>query len=270
MTRYIEDLNENTAPVSGDYLLCYDASAGSTDKDRKVNVSKFAVLAVANTFTTTQTMAPTSTAVAALALDAPSSSAAPIMTVAYNSVRRIAVVTTAGSTAIQIDAADLGNGVLGPYIWLRSNTNATTPSSGSLILDDRAGNPRSFWVDAANNLRTHGSSPTNLATDTSGTVVGTQTSSLDTKDVIDEFTDYDSALAAIVATPLYDFTYKNGRFNGEKFTGIITDYSPVFGMDRDAAHPGGKALNEVTAFGYTAAAIKALTRRIAELERRTA
>lgn len=42
MTRYIENLNECTDPVSGDYLWVVDASAGSTDKDRKVNVGKFA------------------------------------------------------------------------------------------------------------------------------------------------------------------------------------------------------------------------------------
>jgi len=57
MTRYIEDLNENTAPTTGDYLLCYDASAGGTDKDRKVNISKFAILANAGTFTARQKFA---------------------------------------------------------------------------------------------------------------------------------------------------------------------------------------------------------------------
>jgi len=55
MTRYIENLNECTDPVSGDYMWLVDASAGSTDKDRKVNVGKFARLAVAQSFTATQT-----------------------------------------------------------------------------------------------------------------------------------------------------------------------------------------------------------------------
>ena len=55
MTRYIENLNECTDPVSGDYMWLVDASAGSTDKDRKVDVGKFARLAVAQTFTATQT-----------------------------------------------------------------------------------------------------------------------------------------------------------------------------------------------------------------------
>lgn len=270
MTRYIEDLNENTAPVAGDFLLCYDASAGSTDKDRKVDVGKFAVLAVANTFTTTQTMAPTATNIPALNITAPTSVSVPILNVYYNASRRVVLTESAGSSAFQLDSADLGNGVVGPYIYIKGNTNATQASSGSIVLDDRAGNPRSFWVDAANNLRTHSSSPTNFATDTSGTVVGTQTSSLDSKNVIGEFTDHDGALAAILATPLYDFVYKSRSFNGEKFTGIITNYAPIFGMDRDESHPAGKSLNEITAIGYTFAAFKALTRRIEELERRAA
>lgn len=55
MARYIENLNECTDPVSGDFMWLVDASAGSTDKDRKVDVGKFARLAVAQSFTATQT-----------------------------------------------------------------------------------------------------------------------------------------------------------------------------------------------------------------------
>ena len=50
MSRYTEQLNECTDPVSGDFVPIVDASAGATDKDRKVNVNKFAVLANANAF----------------------------------------------------------------------------------------------------------------------------------------------------------------------------------------------------------------------------
>lgn len=231
MTRYIEDLNENTAPVSGDYLLCYDASAGSTDKDRKVNVSKFAVLAVANTFTALQTF------------DIPS-----------------------GANYIELASRDRGAG-LGSYIQIGLNNNASTPAAGFIYMANRTGNYFNIWIDAAAELRRGTTDPT-YANDLSGVVVGTQTSSLDTKNVIDEFTDQDGALATILATSVYNFTYKSGSFNGEQFTGIITDYAPTFGMDRDARHPSGKSFNEVTAFGYTVAAFKALTRRIEELERK--
>lgn len=54
MTRYLELANECTDPVAGDYLWIYDASAGATDKDRKVNINKFAILANAGTFTAAQ------------------------------------------------------------------------------------------------------------------------------------------------------------------------------------------------------------------------
>lgn len=45
MTRYIEQYNETTDPVSGDYLWIVDASAPADDKDRKVDINKLAVLA---------------------------------------------------------------------------------------------------------------------------------------------------------------------------------------------------------------------------------
>ena len=101
--------------------------------------------------------------------------------------------------------------------------------------------------------------PTN-AQDGSGTVVGTQTSSLDSKNIIEPFTDYGRALNAIIDAPLFDFTYKSGAFGSQRFTGIVTDYAPTFGMDRDDTHPAGKSLNEITAHGYTFAAIKAPAR----------
>jgi hypothetical protein len=51
MPRYLEQANECTDPTTGDFLWVYDASAGATDKDRKVNISRFAILANANAFT---------------------------------------------------------------------------------------------------------------------------------------------------------------------------------------------------------------------------
>ncbi|MBI4121039.1 MAG: DUF5011 domain-containing protein [Parcubacteria group bacterium] len=112
-----------------------------------------------------------------------------------------------------------------------------------------------FWTDDSSNLRVATTFPTNA---TDGTVVGTQTSSLDSKNLSGEFTDYRGALNTILSTDLYNFTYKSGSMNNQEFTGIITDYSPTFGMDRDAAHPGGKTFNPVTAFGYTVGAFQAL------------
>ena len=50
MPRYIEQLNENITPATGDWLWIVDVSAGATDQDRKLSVGKLALLATANTF----------------------------------------------------------------------------------------------------------------------------------------------------------------------------------------------------------------------------
>lgn len=277
MTRYIEDLNENTAPVAGDFLLCYDASAGSTDKDRKVNVSKFAVLAVANTFSADQTFTgqivsgPASTGQDSLFVNMPASTSGSVLAAYYNSTIRHQILAKAALSVYRLNSVDLGS-THGPHVEIGRNTNAAT-AAGFLRTSDKSGTFHNSWVDAAGNWRVSSATLPTSANDTTGTVIGTQTSSLDSKDVIGEFVDYDGALAAILATPLHDFKYKSGAYNGERFTGIITDYAPIFGMDRDKEHPAGKSLNDITGFGYTVAAFKAqarqiggLTRRIEELE----
>lgn len=51
MAEYLELLNECTNPASGDFLHIYDASAPSNDKDRKVDLNKFAVVGSDGAFT---------------------------------------------------------------------------------------------------------------------------------------------------------------------------------------------------------------------------
>ena len=172
--------------------------------------------------------------------------------------------TNQTSAGLNIDSANTGTS-FGPYINLGRNNNGTTPAAGFLYMANRGGTSYAVWVDSSGNLRIGTTLPTN-AQDGSGAIVGTQSSSLDTKHIIEPFTDYGNALNAIIDAPLFDFTYKSGAYNNQRFTGIVTDYAPVFGMDRDNAHPAGKALNEVTAHGYTFAAIKALHSRIEQLE----
>jgi hypothetical protein len=65
-------------------------------------------------------------------------------------------------------------------------------------------------------------------------------------------------LDAVLKTRVHRFKYRDGRYSGETFTGIVTDESPWFGKDRDATHPSGKALNEINGLGYTVGAIQAL------------
>lgn len=211
MARYIENLNSCSDPVSGDYFWIVDASAGATDKDRKVDVGLFARLAVANVFTTTQ-MAPIFAA----------------------------------------SVGDNGSGGQGGTIQALRNSNATNGAPGDLVLQraDGTGNAH-VYMDNSSVLRyLHNTVPvsSNLAT---GTVIGTQTSSLDSKDVLDGLTGIDDVLAAVQrgADAVRRFTYKSGAFNNEEFEGVVVDYQPRYGMDRDAEHPAGKSLNVIEVVG---------------------
>lgn len=54
MPKYIEGLNECTDPVAGDMLWIVDASAPATDKDRRVDASKFGLVSAPNQWSRTQ------------------------------------------------------------------------------------------------------------------------------------------------------------------------------------------------------------------------
>ena len=118
-----------------------------------------------------------------------------------------------------------------------------------------------IWPDATGVLRIGTTNPTN-AQDTSGNVVGAQTSRREAKNVIRRSTNRAGALAAIVATPVYDFTYKSGSYDNQQFTGVVIEpnTSPWFGMDNN------KVLNPVSTTGYFILAIQELTARLEKLE----
>lgn len=91
-----------------------------------------------------------------------------------------------GQTAFQIDAndaetlvilegRDLGNDIAGPGVFIGANTNATNPNAGTLRLAAAGGTTYYLWVDATGDLRIGTSPPAGATSDTSGTVVGTQT-----------------------------------------------------------------------------------------------
>lgn len=245
MARFLEQVNECSDPVTGDYLWIYDASAGSTDKDRKVNISRFAILANGQTFSAAQVFAQ----------PAVGSSAITVTPIASMSAAPLTVGTLDNSSSF------------GPFISIGRNNNISTPAAGFIRLVGRTGNSNDIWADASASpgvLRI--GNGTTTTTDLAGSIVGAQTSSLDQKDVIEELTDYDSALAVICATPLYRFRYKDNRFGNPEYLGIITDYSPIFGSDPDEEHPNGRILNEVNAHGYAMAAIRALAAQVDALK----
>ncbi len=232
MARYIENLNSCTDPTSGDYFWIVDASAGATDKDRKVDVGLFAY-AGPNTFSGNQII----------------DKASPTLT-----------LSGSGQGMVSIGALSNGTG-MGGLLSADRNTSGT-PAAGLVRLRDNANNWRHIWPDATGVLRIGTTQPTN-AQDTSGTVVGAQTSSLDAKYIVAGETSIKDVLAAVQrgAEAVRRFTYKSGAYNGEEFEGVVVDYAPRYGMDKDEEHEAGKSLNLINAVGDLLRAVAWLVER---------
>lgn len=161
-----------------------------------------------------------------------------------------------------------GGGAFGAGAVAGSSINIGRNSSGSgapgaINMVSRTGAVSAIWVDTSGVVRV-GTTPTEASGDTGGTIVGTQTSARASKHIVGEVRDAAAAMAIMRATPIYQFTYRDGRYNGETFYGITTDDSPLFGMD------GGRSFNPVTAFGATVLALRNLDERLAALERENA
>lgn len=169
-------------------------------------------------------------------------------------------------------AADLAAGAglkVGSYIMVGRNTSGSG-AAGAIILTRRTGSLDALWSDGGI-LRIDPNPPTENDTQphTGGTIVGTQTSSRDAKDVIGDGPVPDEALAVVLGTRVSRFRYKPGHgIPDEDFIGIITDEAPLFGMDRDAEHPHGKSLNVVNAVGLLISSVQALAAHVERLEAR--
>lgn len=165
-----------------------------------------------------------------------------------------------GGPSVSAREGAYGSGNRGAYLFAGRNTSGSG-AAGSLMLEERGGTDRVFWAESGL-LRIGTSQPTenDSTSHTGGSVVGDQTSFLASKDLLGQPSDGD-LLDAVLRTPIYHFRYKDGRYDGETFTGIVTDYSPHFGKDHN------KALNEINAVGYLVGSVRELERRIAELER---
>jgi len=159
-------------------------------------------------------------------------------------------------------ASGTGN-VYGPGLVVGRNSSGSG-AAGWLSFLSRNGTQGYLYMDDSYvfryNISSDGPPTENNAGTHTGTVVGTQTSCLASTDLIGAYTDDDASLALITDTPLYRWTYKDGRFAESEFMGVVTDYSPAFGMD------AGRSLNVPSGIGHLMAAVKALTRRVAALE----
>jgi hypothetical protein len=258
----ITDLSTASSAGTGDYLVI---SQSGTDK--KVVAGKFAILAQSQTFLAAQAIQPAATNVNGLEVNMPTSTSGKAWQIKYNGTERAFLQVLGGqATSLTLSAVDTGSSY-GPYIAVLGNNNASTPSAGALILRNRGATDYSIWPDASGNLRIHTALPTS-ALDTAGTVVGAQTSCLSSKDIVGDPLSIDAVLASVQrgAEAVRRFTYKSGAYNGEEFSGIVTDYAPRYGMDRDEAHPAGRSLNVINAIGDMMILLADLAQRVAALE----
>lgn len=246
------DLGSGVA--AGDYVPVWDASAGAT---RKVTRAIFmgGVLTGGGTVETggyTLTVPGTGTVALRGALNT-------------FSVKQT-FSPPAGDAAIDCTGGDLGaNG--GRHIVLGRNNNASTPAAGHIRIARMSGTVHFIWPDNSGNLRIHTAEPTN-ANDTAGTVVGAQTSSLDAKRLIGGESSIEEVLDAVRAgaQAVRRFVYKSGSFGMEEFEGVVVDFAPRYGMDRDGEHPAGKSLNEIRVIGDLLRAVAYLADKVAALE----
>jgi hypothetical protein len=140
-----------------------------------------------------------------------------------------------------------------------SNNTSGSGAPGLYRCIDRGGSNRYLWCRDNGDWQTSTSAPDESTGDNTGTVIGTQTSTRATKRAIATFLDTTGALDLIKRTPLYRFQYREGDTDTEH-VGIMAEESPEF------TRYAQTAFDPVNAFGYTAAAIKALLARVESLE----
>jgi len=176
---------------------------------------------------------------------------------------------------IALNPRAAGAGQRGSNILLGINTTDGAP--GTLVYQTSSGSGGTSaytWSDDSGVLRIKrgfsGDWPTGANRNTDGVAVGTQTSSLDAKDVLEELTPIDQVLAFVAAgaEAVRRFTYKSGQSNFEEFEGVIVDYAGRYGTDRDEEHPHGKSLNTVNATGDLLRAVDWLVSENAKLQGR--
>jgi hypothetical protein len=171
-----------------------------------------------------------STSTVGLVVDTPASTTSESISLRYNGSERVRFLNWATLNAIYLTSFDNGTGA-GSFFYAQKNSNGSTPAAGFVYLDGLS-NSYSIWPDTSGNLRIlAGSFPIN-ASDTAGTVIGTQTSTLASKILLGGDLTPGEALRTILQTPVKHFKYKSDAYNGSEFHGIVADYSPNFRWTR--------------------------------------
>ena len=156
--------------------------------------------------------------------------------------------------AIEIASTSMGSGAAGPVVMIGRNSHAT-PGAGSINLLSNAGTNGYVWQDTAGNLRIHTAAPTN-ANDTAGTVVGAQSSTRETKQDIEDYTEYRDALALIVDAPLHTFRYIKEVEGYGSDSPLAKTRIGFIADEVDQAFMVGNVIDQVSVNGLLMAAIK--------------
>lgn len=168
----------------------------------------------------------------------------------------------------QLTSGAFGTGnITGPILLVGRNSSGNG-AAGVLALVGAANGVNTIWADNSGIpgvLRISDNAPPQedgTPADTSGTVVGAQTSWHEVKNILRRRHDPETALQAVLATPVYDFRYRGTSYLDPDnapavFTGLV-------GFDRHEwflMNVGSQqipALNEINAIGYLTLSIQAL------------
>jgi hypothetical protein len=132
----------------------------------------FDLFGSANTFSTKQTIDPSSTSVEGLEIDMPSGTTENGYVLEYNNVDRHWSKVDADESLIRLQSADLGNDISGPYIYLGRNNNATSPGAGHLRFVDKGAQVYYLHFDDSGNLRGGTAAPVGSADTTNSRIGG--------------------------------------------------------------------------------------------------
>lgn len=262
---YRENLNECIDPVAGDWMEITN-TGNATDKEQKVDAGRFAILANLQTFTATQTFAPSGTGANATVITMPTSTSALAMLCKYGAVDRFYLTISAAATQLSLASADMGNNITGPAVVLGRNTNATNSSAGSFGGVRKGGGAVDYlWNDNTGVWRTNTSAPTGT-TDTSGSVVGAQTSWHEFKEDIVAWADPQQALDAVLACRLFQYHLK-GDATKRQYAGLVItgDDRGAWFSENDGEHQI-PSLNERNLFGYLIGAVQTLSAQVEALK----
>ena len=209
-----------------------------------------------------------------LIVEAFSGNSTTAMEIHYDGVTLMEFYAKSNQNQIDIGQSerDHGNDRIGPSvrIYRHNGTGAEGDSPGTLLLMEADGNEAYLYHDNNGLLRTNQARPTGdtgtpTIDITAGAIVGDQSSRRSKKNVYGQTLEPGQALLAILSTPVWEFDFKDERYNGERFQGVVIEdetpgqEQPWYSKDK------GRSLNETSLFGHLIQGMKAQQALIVDL-----